>query len=184
MSLRKAFTIAEMIVVLCLLAALATLTLPIMSGTLSVAASATTQSTLREVANATCHYWSDCKTLNLDGIATVADETTRFQMRWLFRNPQNDSSVSSFNLNSAIGWNGPDLMCSTGSPVAFGDVTIIDAWNHAVVMQDVNSAATRRDVRIVSPGPNGVINIPGGVATSALNASDVGDDLYVALLLH
>ncbi len=184
MSLRKAFTIGEMIVVLCLVAALASLTLPILSGTVNLAATSTTQSTLRQLAHATGQYWSDCKSVPLDGIATVANESTRFQVRWLFRNPQDDSSNTSFNINSAIGWNGPYLLCSTGSPTFFGDVTIIDAWNHPIVMQDVSSTAALRDVRIVSGGPNGLIDIPSGSATSTLNASNIGDDLYVALQLR
>ena len=97
MRLRKAFTIVEMIVVLCVIAALASLSLPLVSGTLSLAASATTQSTLNEVAHATSHYWSDCKLVVLDGSTTVATEGTRFQIRWLFRNPINDTSAKTFD---------------------------------------------------------------------------------------
>lgn len=184
MYLRRAFTIIELIVALCVVAALAGLSLPILSSTYSVAATSTTQSTLREVSRATSLYWSDCKFLKLDGISTVATETTRFEVRWLFRNPQNDTSNSTFNINSTIGWNGPYIMSATGSPLQFGDVAIIDAWSRAITMQDVNLALSPRDVRIVSGGPNGVIEIPANVATSSLVASSIGDDLYVALALH
>lgn len=184
MPLHKAFTIIELIVVLCVLAALAGLSLPILSGTCSIAATATTQSTLREVSHATSLYWSDCKLLTLDGTTTVATEATRFQVRWLFRNPQTNSSNNSFDINTTIGWNGPYVLSPTGNPLVFGDVTIIDAWNHAVVIQDVSSASTPRNVRIVSGGPNGSIEIPTNLATSSLNGSNTGDDLYVALQLQ
>jgi len=174
----------EMVVVLCVLAALAGLSLPILSGTYSIAATSTTRSTLREVSRATNLYWSDCKLLKLDGTTTVATESTRFQVRWLFRNPQTDSSAKSYLINSSIGWNGPYILHPTGSPLQFGDVAIIDAWNHAITIQDVSSASTPRDVRIVSCGPNGLIDIPANVSTSSLDASNSGDDLYVALQLQ
>jgi len=181
---RKAFTIMEMVVVLCVLAALAGLSLPILSGTYSIAATSTTQSTLREVSLATNLYWADCKLLTLDGVTTVATEPTRFQVRWLFRNPQTDSSDKSYNINTTIGWNGPYLLHPTGSPLQFGDVAIIDAWNHAISIQDVNSTSAPRDVRIVSAGPNGLVDIPANVSTSSLDGSNTGDDLYVALQLQ
>jgi type II secretory pathway pseudopilin PulG len=184
MSLRKAFTIIELIVVLCVVAALAGLSLPILSGTHSIAANATTQSTLREISQATSHYWADCKLLKLDGVTTIATEAERFQIRWLFRNPQTDTTNISFDINSSIGWNGPYLLSPTGSPIQFVDVAMIDAWNKAVVFQDPNSAANPRDVRIVSGGANGTIDIPANVATSSLDTATIGDDLYVALQLH
>ena len=184
MSLRKAFTIIELIVVLCVVAALAGLSLPILSGTHSIAANTTTQSTLREVGHATSHYWSDCKLLKLDGTTTIATESTRFQIRWLFRNPQTDTTNNSFDINSSIGWNGPYLLSPTGSPLLFGDVAMIDAWNNAVTIQDPNPTASPRDVRIVSGGPNGTVDIPSNAATSSLDAATIGDDLYVALQLH
>jgi type II secretory pathway pseudopilin PulG len=184
MSLRKAFTIIELIVVLCVVAALAGLSLPLISGTHSIAATATTHTTLREVGHATSQYWSDCKLLKLDGTTTVATEATRFQIRWLFRNPQTDTTNNSFDINSSIGWNGPYLLSPTGSPILFGDVAMIDAWNNAVTIQDPSSLASLRDVRIVSGGPNGTIEIPTNATTSSLDASTIGDDLYVALQLH
>jgi type II secretory pathway pseudopilin PulG len=184
MPLRKAFTIVELTVVLCVIAALAGLSLPMLSGTYSIAGTATTQSTLREVSHATKQYWSDCKLLTLDGTSTVATEATRFQVCWLFRNPQTNSSDKSFDINSTIGWNGPYVLFSTGSPLLFGDVAIIDAWNHEIIIQDVSSTSIPRDVRIVSGGPNGSIEIPSNVATSSLNGSNTGDDLYVALQLQ
>jgi len=184
MSPRKAFTIMEMVVVLGVLAALAGLSVPILSGTFITATTSTTRSTLREVTHATNLYWADCKWLKLDGVNTVATESTRFQMRWLFRNPQSNSSNKSYDINTTIGWNGPYLLHPTGSPLQFGDVAIIDAWNHAITIQDVSSTSTPRDVRIVSGGPNGLIDIPANVATSSLDASNTGDDLYVALQLQ
>ena len=184
MSLRKAFTFTEMIVVLCVVAALASLSLPILSDTQQIASTKSTQATLRELGLAASQYWSDCKLIKLDGTTTVATEATRFQVRWLFRSPQTDTRSKSFDINSKSGWNGPYLLYPTGNPSQFGDVTIVDAWNHAVVIQDVSSTSTPRDVRIVSGGPNGSIDIPANTASASLNSSDIGDDLYVALQLH
>jgi len=182
--LRKAFTIFELAVVLFVIAALAGLSFPIVGGTYNDAATASTQSTLQAVSNATAKYWSDNKLVKLDGVTTVASESTRFQVRWLFRNPATNLATTSFDRNSAVGWNGPYLLSSTGTIANFGDTTIIDAWNHEITIQDVDPAASLRDVRVVSAGPDGIVNIPSGTATTSLNASNIGDDLYVALQLR
>jgi len=182
--LRKAFTIFELAVVLCVIVALAGLSFPIVGGTYNDAATASTQSTLQAVSSATAKYWSDNKLVKLDGVTTVASESTRFQVRWFFRNPVTNLATTSFDRNSAVGWNGPYLLSSTGTIANFGDTTIIDAWNHEITIQDVDPAASLRDVRVVSAGPDGVVDIPSVTATTSLNASNIGDDLYVALQLR
>ena len=182
--LRKAFTLFELAVVLCVVVALAGLSYPIVGGTYENAATATTQATLRAISNATEKYWSDNKLVKLDGVTTIASEATRFQVRWLFRNPETNLSATSFDRNSSVGWNGPYLLSATGAGANFVDTTIIDAWNHAIIIQDIDPTAGLRDVRMVSAGPDGVFNIPSGTATASLNASNIGDDLYVALQLR
>ncbi len=89
----------------------------------------------------------------------------------------------SFDRNTLSGWNGPYLLSATTPPDAVVD-GLIDGWNHQLVVHYVNPGANLRDVRIVSPGPNGVIDISAATATSSLTTNNVGDDLYVSLLLR
>jgi hypothetical protein len=120
----------------------------------------------------------------LDGIATTADESNRLHIDWLYNNPVSGDTVPSFDRNTLLGWNGPYLSGSTGTPHSPGFPTLIDAWNEVIVVQDVNPTVPLRDVRVVSGGPNKVIDIPAATATSALTDADIGDDLYVALTLQ
>ena len=89
-----------------------------------------------------------------------------------------------FNPSSRVGWRGPYVTTSTGDLVATGYPHLIDAWAHEIVVQDVDPSSRPRDVRIVSPGSNGVVDIPDATPTTSLTATDVGDDVYVAFTLH
>ncbi|MCA9216156.1 MAG: hypothetical protein KDB27_23975 [Planctomycetales bacterium] len=184
MRYRAAVSLIELLVVISLLAALATLLVPMFSTVIHDANQVATKRSLAEVRDSVIDYWNDTKHVTLDGITTVATEANRFDTDWLFANPVTGDSTVDFDINTRIGWRGPYLVESTGNVVTAGSPYVIDAWNGEIEIQDVDSAAALRDVRIVSGGPDGTIDIPAATATSSLTAADVGDDIYVAIQLR
>ncbi len=184
MGIRRGLSVLELIVVIAIVASLASVALPIFTDVHSTAKESSTRSTLVQVRDAVTLYWADTKSIPLDGLATFAIETQRFQVVWLFRNPVTNLISASYDPLTRIGWNGPYLLHATGDPDLYGQHSLIDAWNNPVVIQDFDSNASIRDVRVVSAGPNGVIDIPAAVSTTALTSSEIGDDIYVAFYLH
>lgn len=184
MKTRTAFTLIELIIVLSILVALSGLVLPLCSDNLSVATQTATRSTLVEAREAMLQYWHDTKFVALNGVTTVATEAQRFSLAWLFLNPVTNSTAVQFDPNSRSGWNGPYMAISTADSAALGGPNLIDGWNQSLVVQYVSASSSLKDVRIVSAGPNGIIDIPLSTATSALTTSSIGDDLYVALMLR
>ncbi len=89
---RYALTLAELVVVLFILVALAGLAAPLCSGQMSMAAQSTTQATLAQARDALEQYWRDTKHLTLDGVGSVATEQQRFNIEWLLANPVNRRS--------------------------------------------------------------------------------------------
>jgi len=183
MQRRAAFTLMELIVVLSILAALTGVLAPVFSSTISDAKEESSKRTLIAAREALMLYWLDIKHVSLDG-GTVGTDANRLSIDWLFANPVDDALTFDFSPLTQIGWRGPYLAESTGDQVAAGERYLIDGWNNTVVIQDVDYTATPRDVRIVSGGPDGTIDIPTATATSALTDSDVGDDIYVAITLQ
>ena len=181
---RAAVSLIELIVVLSVLAGLSTLLIPLFSNTLYDSREIATERTLVQVRDAVLHYWTDVKHVSLDGVTTVGTDADRLSIDWLFVNPVTDDSTFGFDANTLIGWRGPYLLETLGAITIAGAPVVIDAWKNAVVIQDVDPNAAVRDVRIVSGGPDGTISIPVATATDALTASDIGDDIYVALQLR
>ena len=179
---RNGLTLIELVVVLSILAAVSSLMVPLFTGTMQDAVDTATRRTLLIARDAMCRYWADTKHVPLDGVTTVATEADRLQIRWLLLNPVTGDTTQDFLPNTRIGWRGPYVASATGGSAA--SPALVDAWNRAVVVQDVAPAAQPRDVRIVSGGPDGAVDIPAATATSALTAADVGDDVYVAFSLR
>ncbi|MEM9586800.1 MAG: prepilin-type N-terminal cleavage/methylation domain-containing protein [Planctomycetota bacterium] len=177
-------TLFELVITLMILAAIAGLAAPVFSGTVQSANEVATKRSLEAIRDALANYWQDTKWVGLDGVTTVGTESNRLSIAWLFSNPVTDDSTFDFDLNTRIGWRGPYISESTGDLTTFGTATLVDAWNQAIVVQDVDSSASLRDVRVVSGGPDGTIDTPSATATSALTSTDVGDDLYVAFTLR
>lgn len=181
---RNALSLLELVVVLSILVALSSLVIPLCSGNLTTAAETTTRASLHEIRDAQLKYWQDTKTVTLDGMSSYAIESQRFDLVWLFSNPVTNDSTNQFDPNSRIGWNGPYMAGTTADVVAWGGMTLLDAWNHEIEVQYVNPNNDLKDVRLVSPGPNGVVEIPAATATSALTSGNMGDDIYVAIMLR
>jgi type II secretory pathway pseudopilin PulG len=181
---RNALTLVELVVVLCILVALSGLVLPICSGNLTTAAETATRSSLTQIRDAMMDYWRDTKAVTLDGVSSYAIESQRFDLEWLFSNPVTNDTTNQFDPNSRMGWDGPYIAGTTADVVQWGGMTLLDGWNHQIVVQYVNPSDELKDVRVVSAGPNGVIDIPAAIATSALTSGNVGDDIYVAIALR
>ena len=181
---RAAYTLIELVVVLSVLAAVSGLLVPLFVGTIHDANRVATERSLVQIRDALVAYWIDTKHITLDGISTVATDSNRMDTDWLFANPVTGDTTYDFNINTLIGWRGPYIFESSGDPALSGSPFLTDAWNNEIVVQDVDPSASLRDVRIVSGGPDGTIAISASMATSALTATDVGDDVYVALQLR
>lgn len=184
MRTRAALTLAELVVVLAILAAVSGLLVPLFTNTIHDANEIATVTSLVEIRDGMADYWSDIKHVTLDGVTTVATDAQRLQLDWLLANPVTGDTTFDFEPSTRIGWRGPYLAKSSGGLMALSPVSLKDAWNNQIEVHDVDSTATPRDVRIVSGGPDGVVSIPTGVATSALTANDIGDDIYVAIELR
>ena len=181
---RKALTLLELVVVLSVLAALAGMLLPLFTGTIQNAHDVSTVQSLVAVRDAVADYWRDTKHVALDGVLTTGSEANRLHIDWLFANPVTGDAIADYAPSTGIGWRGPYIFSPTGPNGVGGYPSMIDAWNHAIVVQDVDYTATLRDVRVVSGGPNGIVETPSNIASSALTEADTGDDIYVVLTLR
>ncbi len=182
MKARRALTLFELIIVLCILVALSGIVIPICDLQMNSASQTATRATLTQVQRAMLDYWHDTKSITLNGTTTFADESERFQIAWLFKNPVTNNSTSQFNPNLRSGWNGPYIVAATKT--SSSTLELVDAWNNLLQVQYVNPNDSVKDVRIVSPGPNGVVDISPSTATSLLTSNGIGDDLYVSLSLR
>lgn len=184
MPARTAMTLAELVVVLFILAALGGVMVPMCTENMGSAADNVTRASLAEIRNAMLQYWQDTHDVVLDGITTSATEADRFEIAWLFSNPVTGDKTVQFDPNVRSGWNGPYLTGASAEVAVWGADVMLDGWNREIIVQYVNPGSNLRDVRIVSPGPNGVIDLPAGTATDLLTSADIGDDVYVAAALR
>lgn len=178
---RLALTLVELIAVLCILVALSLIAIPLSSDQVLRASDTTTRAILAEVQVAMQQYWHDTKFIGLDGINTIADESDRFQIGWLFRNPVTNNTSPDFDPNTGIGWNGPYLLSTTSANAQPG---LVDGWGRTLEVQYVNPAASLKDVRVVSAGADGVLETPIATPTTLLTPDSIGDDIYVAIMLR
>lgn len=194
----------ELLIVLVLLVALAGILVPIFGNVTDDAAMQTTQASLVAIRDAVVRSWTDTKYVSLPGSGgsppTEAEETERFHIRWLFNSPVSGVATSDFDPDSRIGWNGPYLTQFTGRyaiddsrnlTATYGsdnDPSVLDSFTGTPIVVQVVGASTPYDVRIVSAGPNGIVDIDPTTATSSLESEGgmeaIGDDLYVSFVLR
>jgi len=123
--------------------------------------------------------------------------------------PPLQPNTPTFDPNTRQGWNGPYVVMKTGVYAVNDDRNLTDLYGDdddpalldsmtgtPIVIQWANAAdwltqwannvtsLPPRDIRIVSAGRNGVINIPPEIHTEDLTDGHVQDDIYVAIQLR
>ncbi len=137
------------------------------------------------------------------------------QLRYLFINPLTENTLTTadpgstdatvtYNPAYRLGWRGPYLVPNNGAVYTFnpataaatgfleqygesGDPAVMDGWGNPIVIQNPGPAPDGAlDVRLVSAGPNGIVNIDPTVSTAALlaNPSLTGDDVWISFELR
>jgi len=199
---RPGLTLLELLIVLAILAAVSTLVLPSVGQRLGEGRETLTSASLARlrdvVADVYCQdarreftwpNWIPWPNINVSPTRLSAP-----QLRYLFVNPDTETATVTFDPVYKIGWRGPyvaehgnqrytvDMTANfTRQYGESGDPTVWDAWGRPIVIQSPGLLADgRRDVRLVSAGPNGVLDTPPDVATPALTAAQTGDDLIEA----
>jgi prepilin-type N-terminal cleavage/methylation domain-containing protein len=155
------FTLIEMVIVVAILMILAGIVVPMFSGIRDNSVSVATTATLRTIRDAIVGsgpgqpgYLSD-----MGGLPVT--------MRDLFVMP---TGASPFDPVTRRGWRGPYLLEATGTyPVndgygTKGDPAVLDSWGQPIVIQGAPTASDPNPpyIRLVSAGPDGIIQTPNG----------------------
>lgn len=198
---RYALTLAELVVVLAILATVLTLTLPSVGNHVSDARDSLTRQSLTRLRDVIAEtYWQDAHRSLPQRDASVtpvpASRLTTPQLRYLFVNPStNPESVTvTFDPTYRLGWRGPYLVdrnnaiytinASAGFTEQYGetgDPTVLDGWGHPIVIQNPGQLSDgRQDVRLVSAGPDGILSTLPTTFTDLLTSAAVGDDILVS----
>jgi prepilin-type N-terminal cleavage/methylation domain-containing protein len=197
--LRRGLTLAELLIVISVLSVLATLVLPTVGNFLGESRNDVTQQSLARLRDVIAQtYWQDANRnlpqRNTSVTPVPAGRMTSPQLRYLFVNPLTEDATVTYNPAYRLGWRGPYLVANSGSVYTInattgfleqygenGDPTVLDGWGNPLVIQNPGTLADGgQDVRLVSAGPNGVLNIPPGKLTQDLTATDIGDDIFVS----
>jgi type II secretory pathway pseudopilin PulG len=192
---RRALTLAELVVVMGVLAVLAGLVLPAVGHYMGESRDTVTRQSLTRLRDVLALYWSDKQTLPRPDATVAPARATHPQVRYLFVNPLTENATLDYDPVYRRGWRGPYVVHQQNALYAIdssreftnlygetGDPTVLDGWGHALVIQHPGVTTDGlQDIRIVSAGPDGVLNIPPATSTQTLTAADIGDDLWVTL---
>lgn len=192
-------TLVELVVVIVVLVALAGLVVPMTTGVTDQSRIATTRANMALLQDVIMNrYWNDMNGLaGLDGypqpIVDLLPPTSRPstpQLRYLFVTPD---PTQIYNAATRRGWNGPYLqhngskyVVNSNFTVTYGldeDPTILDGWGNPIIIQRPTAGAdvitNRRYTRLVSAGPNGVIDTSPTLILPSQNSCK--DDLVLYL---
>jgi len=208
---KSGLTLAELLVVIAVLSVLGSLVLPVVGNYLAESRGDVTRQSLARLREVISQYWQDRVQLT-NGVRvnalpqpnpSVAQTPSRLsypQVAFLFWNPNFTipNETVDYDPTYRVGWRGPYLACSgatytintaanfTEQYGENGDPTVLDGWANPIVIQNPGLApdGVGQDVRLVSAGPDGVVNTPPGVLTANLLPGQTGDDVYVSFELR
>ena len=205
----RGVSLAELLVVLLILTLLGGILVPLMSGSDTEARTKATVNSLNEVRNVIVNrYFPDMNNLMkfsggqpIPGLpfpsATdiTSGRSSHPQLHFLFESPSDPAA--DFDRFTNRGWNGPYLTHSgsryevsgsfDSSFGATGDVSLVDGWGNAIVIQSPDLTGDGLDAneiqhsRLLSAGPNGVIDTPDSVLMPTLAQRQ--DDLVLFVLV-
>jgi len=207
---RRGLTLLELLVVLTILIALATIVVPTITtfGRKSQEV-APRENLLRLQDLLVNQYYADMQELPRPNLTVSSNRTDHPQLRYLFVNPDTESIAKTPNatLLSTRRWQGPYIRhggtryqvdTANGFTTTYGvgdndttgvrgDPAILDAWGRPIVIQEPNdgNAGTTDDktyTRLLSAGPNGVIDTP--LTVTMANNTTRGDDVLIYLFRH
>ena len=193
---RYGVTILELVVVLAILVAIAGMTIPLLSSTLDTTSIQAAQASLGRIRDQVMRYWNDCSHFD----AFSLDQRPVY-LADLLQAPDFviADETKLFNPDTRLGWHGPYLAPTNhvyvtnearrflGIYGAEGDLAVNDPWGNPFVIQDVDPSTppgSPRDVRILSAGPDGVIDTDPTTPSSVLVTMDSNDDVYLAVTLR
>jgi len=182
-----------------ILAVLGSLVLPAVGHYVSDSRDTVTRQSLSRLHDVVSLYWADMGALPRPNSTNEPARADHPQLRYLFANPTLTTSATvsatlDYDPVYRRGWRGPYLVHQPGAAYAIdsangftvtfgeaGDPTVLDGWGHPLVIQYRGVTADGlHDVRILSAGPNGKIDVPESSWSSDLSTSDY-DDLWVTL---
>jgi len=193
---RRGLTLAELLLVVTIISILATLILPAVGNFLGESRADVTRVSLTRLRDVIAEtYWPDNRsTLPRPGLPLQGSRQNAPQLRYLFVNPQTEDTIVTFDPTARLGWRGPymvdrnDSLYTINTATGFteqygenGDPAVLDGWGRAIVLQNPGTLSDgRQDVRLVSAGPDGIVNIPPTKLTAALTTGDIGDDVFAS----
>ncbi len=176
----RGFTLIEIVVVVAIMAILATILVPLFNGILSNSSASSQDSPAYVATKTTMQAVRDAIVGSGPGRPGYLSDMGSFPatMADLF----NQGAKPSFDPVTGRGWRGPYMLAPTGTYAvnanfttaygANGDPTVLDAWLNPIIIQ----TATNGTVRLVSTGADGVIQTQPG------SAGACGDDVVVVLM--
>lgn len=187
---RRGVTLLELVIVVAILAVLGAMIVPSLSRSVDSSRDAISRGALVQLRTVILDtYYHD----HFEQLPYFAGYT---QLRSLYVNP---NPAQLYDPVTRRGWRGPYLLSppngagyvlapSRGFTALYGqdgDPAPLDGWGHPIVLQQpilfcgVISPSDLANARLVSAGPNGVIDTPHGVAAPA--TTQIGDDLVIRL---
>lgn len=192
---RSGVTLAELLVVLIILAAVAGTVIPMVADSLDHSAQATTEASMASIRDAILGsgdqpgYFADLGTLPVS-VADLFDVPSTLPVQ-----------LQTFDANTRLGWRGPYLRhsgatyavnSSTGFSALYGadgTPTVKDSWSNPIVIQwpsfagSTNPGLPSLYARVVSAGPDGILQTPIATPTGQFfpSRADCGDDIVLFL---
>jgi len=198
---RRGLTLLELVVTLAIVVATASVAVLGSGALLQDSRGDVTRQSLKALRDVIAQtYWQDNSlTLPRPNMAVTIthfpNRQNAAQLRYLFVNPATEDTTVTYNPAYRLGWRGPYVVANNGSVYTInatanfteqygenGDPAVLDGWGNPIVIQNPGTWADgSQDVRLVSAGPNGIVNIDPTTPTATLlaNPNLAGDDAYI-----